>query len=168
MGLVGKKISGKVKYVNQLRGILTIGTSPVEVVVEYDGCNTPTVKVKFVKRICKDCKGNKKTFLVLVTWKDQFLNEDVDGIAVLNLDDESIEISILVKTDIELLVPIGPIPAGTLEGVEVDAKLVLKKTDCDKYDIASGNFKASIDLNAPTFTFKSKLHSIALSGTLSH
>ena len=166
MGLVGKKISGKVKYVNQIRGTLTVGTN--EVVVEYDGCNTPTVKVKFVKRICKDCKGNKKTFLVLVTWKDQFLNEDVDGIAVLNLDDESIEISIHVKTDVELLVPIGPIPAGTLENIDVESKFFLKKTDCDKYDIASGNFKASIDLNAPTFTFKSKLHSIALSGTLSH
>lgn len=167
MGLVGKKLSGKVKYVNQLRGILTIGTSPVEV-VEYDGCTTPTVKVKFVKRICKDCKGNKKTFLVLVTSKNQFLNKDFDGIAVLNLDDESIEISLLVKTDIELLVPIGPIPAGTLEGVEVDAKLVLKKTDCDKYDIAFANLQAKIDVIASTYAFNATLNSIALSGTLSH
>jgi len=120
MGLVGKKFTGKVKYVNQLRGILTVGTN--EVVVEDDGCNTGTVTVKFVERICKDCKGNKKAFLVLATWKNKYFNEKFDGIAVLNLDDESIEISVLVKVDVEFLVPFGQLPPGTIEGVEVDAK----------------------------------------------
>lgn len=166
MGLVGKKISGKVKYVNQLRGILTIGTNAV--IVEDDGCNTGTVKVKFVERICKDCKGNKKAFLVLVTWKNKFFNEKFDGIAVLNLDDESIEISVLVKVDVEFLVPFGQLPPGTLEDVEVDAKLVLKKTDCDKYDIASGNLQAKTDVIAPTYAFTSTLNSIVLSGSISH